>query len=495
MKLLGQRPEAVSIGWLILGALLLTLSQGRWAVPLCAWLAPIFLIRYVRHSSVAWALGGFVVANVAAWEAAYFGTVPLPLPARIGLFTGLALVLGVVFLADRWAAKRSAGILATLVLPCGWAAFDFLVGLLSPNGTWGSIAYTFTEQLPLAQVVSVTGWTGLTFLIGWMGTTVNRSWEQGGTSWRGSTLFVGSLLVVLLLGGLRLVMTPGVPQTLRAAAVVAPGTFETEHIEELWRYTRGVELSPAGVELARARIAESLDEHFDLVRREARAGAELVVWAEANASLTEAEEAGWLQLAQRVAREESIYLGMGATVFRPETRERTKNTLVLVGPDGAIEWRFLKATRVPGTGNVKGDGVLPRLDTDHGRWSAAICFDLDFPILIRQAGLMDADLLLAPSNDWPEVREIHLRMHVLRAIEQGFTLFRPTKDGISAAVDPYGRVLARLDTEFSPEKVMVVNLPVQGVTTVYSRLGDAFSWLCVVAFVGLLVRLKLHPAL
>ncbi len=488
-----EKRSVPPIGWLVLGALLLTLSQGRWAVPLCAWLAPIFLIRYVRNGSFPWVLGGFVVAHTAAWEVAYLGTVSLPAAARIGLFTGLSLMLGVVFLADRWAARRSAGVLATLVLPCGWAAFDFLVGLSSPNGTWGSIAYTFSEQLPLAQIVSVTGWTGLTFLVGWLATTVNRIWEQGPAAWRGAAVFAVSLLAVLAGGGLRLALAPEVPQTVRAAGVVAPGTFQTEHIEELWRYTRGVELSAAAVELARARIAESLDEHFALVRREARAGAELVVWAEANASLTEAEEAEWLERARRVAREESIHLGMGATVFRPETREPTKNTLVLVGPDGEIEWRFLKATRVPGSSTLEGDGVLPRLDTAHGRWSAAICFDLDFPRLIRQAGQMDADLLLAPSNDWTEVREVHLRMHVLRAIEQGFTLFRPTKDGISAAADPYGRFLARLDTEISPEKVMVVNLPVQGVTTVYSRIGDAFSWLCAAAFAGLLVLLKGRP--
>ena len=73
-------------------------------------------------------------------------------------------------------------------------------------------------------------------------------------------------------------------------------------------------------------------------------------------------------------------------------------------------------------------------------------------------------------------------MHVLRAIEQGFTLFRPTKDGISAAADPYGRILARLDTEISPSKVMVVNLPTRGVSTIYSRIGDTFSWLCSAAF-------------
>jgi apolipoprotein N-acyltransferase len=76
----------------------------------------------------------------------------------------------------------------------------------------------------------------------------------------------------------------------------------------------------------------------------------------------------------------------------------------------------------------------------------------------------------------------------------GATVFRPTKDGISAAADPWGRVLARLDTEISPDKVMVVNLPVEGVTTIYSRIGDTFSWLCTAAFAALLVALKRRPS-
>lgn len=156
----------VSLVWLVLGAVLFAFSQGRWAVPLFAWLAPVFLIRFVRTSPFPWALAGFVVAHTAAWEIAYLGTVPLPTMAHIGLFAGLSLILGFVFLADRWAARRSDGILATLVLPCGWVAFDFLVGVASPNGTWGSIAYTFSDQLPVAQVVSVTGWTGLVLLVG-----------------------------------------------------------------------------------------------------------------------------------------------------------------------------------------------------------------------------------------------------------------------------------------------------------------------------------------
>lgn len=488
-----RRRRMPAIAWLALGTALLAFAQGRWTVPLFAWLAPIFLVRWVRTAPVRWALGGFVVGHTLAWELAYLGTVPLPAAARIGMFAGLSAVLGLVFLADRWAARRTSSVLATLVLPCGWVGFEFLTALASPNGTWGSIAYSFGDQLPLAQITALTGWTGLTFLIGWLATTVNRLWELGPAARGGTAAFLATLAAVLAFGGARLALNPTPAQSLPAAAVVAPGSFETPHIDELWRYTRGFDLDPDGLARARTRIAASIDEHLALAGRAAQAGARLVVWPEANLSLTAAEEAAWLERASELARRASIHLGMGATVFRPQSGERTENIFVLVGPDGAVEWRFLKATRAPGSGNAKGDGVLPQLDTDHGRWSAAICFDLDFPRVVRQAGRMDADLFLAPSNDWAEVREMHLRMHRLRAIENGFTLFRPTKDGISAATDAWGRTLASLDTEHSPQRVMAVNLPVAGVTTLYSRVGDLFSWLCLAALGGLLALLARRP--
>ena len=47
-----RRPKATSIATLLVAGLLLAFSQGRWAVPLCAWLAPIFLIRRGRHKFI-----------------------------------------------------------------------------------------------------------------------------------------------------------------------------------------------------------------------------------------------------------------------------------------------------------------------------------------------------------------------------------------------------------------------------------------------------------
>ena len=99
---------------LLSGGACFALGQGRWVIPIAAWLAPVLLIRFVRVTPVWVGLLGFVVIHTAAWEVAYMGMVKIPILARFALFAGLSLVLGLVFLADRWASRRSAAFWTTL---------------------------------------------------------------------------------------------------------------------------------------------------------------------------------------------------------------------------------------------------------------------------------------------------------------------------------------------------------------------------------------------
>jgi apolipoprotein N-acyltransferase len=48
-------------------------------------------------------------------------------------------------------------------------------------------------------------------------------------------------------------------------------------------------------------------------------------------------------------------------------------------------------------------------------------------------------------------------------------------------------MLSQLDNFTTDERVMIADLPTQGITTVYSRIGDLFVWFCVAGFLGLIV--------
>jgi apolipoprotein N-acyltransferase len=75
-------------------------------------------------------------------------------------------------------------------------------------------------------------------------------------------------------------------------------------------------------------------------------------------------------------------------------------------------------------------------------------------------------------------------MAVFRAVENGVSLFRAASTGVSTAVDPYGRTLATKDDVSPGGQVMVVQLPIARVATVYARAGDLFGWLCVAGLVA-----------
>ncbi|WP_089958684.1 nitrilase-related carbon-nitrogen hydrolase [Lentzea xinjiangensis] len=99
----------------------------------------------------------------------------------------------------------------------------------------------------------------------------------------------------------------------------------------------------------------------------------------------------------------------------------------MTGPDGAVLWTYQKSHPVPGLEPYRpGTGVAPVVSTPYGRLSSVICYDAHFPSMMRA----DADIMLVPGGDWPQIGHVHSEMAGLRAIENGYSLVR--QDYVSA---------------------------------------------------------------
>jgi apolipoprotein N-acyltransferase len=116
-----------------------------------------------------------------------------------------------------------------------------------------------------------------------------------------------------------------------------------------------------------------------------------------------------------------------------------------------------------------------------------ICYDNDFPDLIRQVGQSGVDILLLPYKDWASIKVQHAQMAALRAIENGVSLVRPTLSGLSTAVDPQGRTLAQVDSYATDAPTLVAMVPTQGMPTLYARIGDTFAYLCIAGLLWLII--------
>ena len=478
-----------SLLWLAMGGILRLFDFGRWTIPLAAWLAPVFLIHFARLNDP---FLGAVVIWLVMMLAGYFalrGVIPLPgvaYPIFIALLAGL---WALPFLADRLLFDRLPGLSSTLVFPLAWVVYEFIVAKASPFGTWGSIAYTQYGNRPLMQLASVTGLSGIAFLVAWLGPIVNFAWDRqfhGAPAASALMVYGVTLGLVLLAGGARLAFSRHAI-TVRTAAIGWP-----EDLVGMDKVMRVFTPKPLDeTEQGALRDAYLLLQDYFLAEttREARAGAKIVVWPEINLMVFRSDEDAFMKRARRLAREEHVYLLMGIGVHRSGEARALENKAVLVDPSGEIAFSYVKTHPVPGAEamvSVRGDGRPPTKDTPHGRMAAVVCYDMDFPPLLRRVGRARADILLVPASDNTTIQHLHHVQAVFRAVENGVSMLRATRWGLSSAVDPLGRTLALMEDSVAAQKAMVAQLPTAGVATLYSRIGDLFAWLCVAGLLGVI---------
>ena len=468
--------------WLATAAALLLFSNGANTVPLAAWLAPVFVLRFVRGQTLKVGLPVAYLLLVAAFAFQFRGMVPIP---GVGYYIflivwGTPLVLP--YIIDRLLAHRLSGLTASLVFPTAWAATEYVLSR-GPYGTWGAVAYSQYGNLALLQILSVAGLWGVTFLIGWFAAVCNWLWEEGLDSKRaraGAWLCAAAIASVMLLGGARMALFPPSSQAVRVASI-SKRKIEPELSDAVsGRLFEGQATSDDMDAIQRWATVMDND-LLARAEREMQAGAKIVFWGEANAPVLKEDEMAFVARGRGMATKYQVYFGMSLGVLNRGRAPSLENKLVLIQPNGQVAWEYNKAHPVPGPEaalQVRGDGKLRALDTPYGQVSSIICFDGDFPRLLAQAGALRTDVMLDPSNDWRAIDPWHTQMASFRSIEQGFNLIRQTSQGLSAAFDYQGRRLAAMDHYQTTDYAMVSQVPTRGVRTIYARLGDWFAWLC-----------------
>ena len=191
----------------------------------------------------------------------------------------------------------------------------------------------------------------------------------------------------------------------------------------------------------------------------------------------------------------------GANSVREENGRRFKtNSAFLVAADGTIHDGYDKNLLIPLAEYMPFAAVLPGItewfpdvqefgrvdDTPpihFGPWRLAtpICYEVIRPDFVRRmVARGEPHLLVTLANDgwFGDSQEpwIHLALARLRAVEHRRFLVRATNTGLSAIVDPTGRIVARTGL-LTRENLRGVVHPLEG-RTVYGRYGDWIGWLC-----------------
>lgn len=208
-------------------------------------------------------------------------------------------------------------------------------------------------------------------------------------------------------------------------------------------------------------------------------GAKIACWNEEAFALDDIEEPRLLEAAAAFAKEHEMLLIVGYEVADTDGSENDDavNKSILVQPNGSVTG-YVKTNLIPIVelpGYVKGTGDVPSVATGQGVISNVICFDDTFPKFVRDH-TGSTDILFVPSWDWQGIKHAHTDLSQLRAVENGFSLVKPTYGGISTAVDGQGRVIKRFDTaDTGFDTVQFADVPTKSIPTPYARNGNAID--------------------
>jgi apolipoprotein N-acyltransferase len=484
--------------WLLVGLSLLPFTFYQTVIPLAAWLAPVFLLRFERTARRRWLailmiFAVYAVSILIALRGSVSGNAGLFIYGLIVFPLMRGLMYTLPYAADRLLGARRGPWERVFIFPLAFTTADWLLTLRSVTNSTGSLAYSQYNNLALIQILSITGMWGITFLLAWFASTANALWEHAFDLRQVRAIvgtFAATLLAILLFGYARLdFFPPSSPQVPVAAITLDDSVSRQAHSNIDWlSFNQSTDAQRAA---ARTQFSAIMDELFKRTETALRGGAKLVAWQEGAGTVLEEDTAATLARAGALAKAYDAYLEVSLGVLtRTPSQHYIRNESVLVDNTGAVRWIYDKTylvIPVESLVSIPGAGLLPYANTPYGLLSTAICNDLHFPPLIRQAGRGNADVLITPYDDIHPFESEDAVSATYRAIENGFSVVRPAGHGVSTIADYQGRILASRDYYTDKSGVLLNTIPLRGVITVYSRIGDLFAYLCAAGLITLTV--------
>jgi apolipoprotein N-acyltransferase len=424
-----------------------------------AWIAYVPFLIYLSLTKGLKSRLFFVLALILAWSFVTAKIITPPIPYAmvflyaipISLFHLPAYLIWDKFKEHKWSFILFPAILTLME----WIQYTF-----TPFASWGAAAYTQVHTLTIIQSVSLFGMAGLSFLVYWINVSITEIILNKKLNYFNFQIPITALICLFLFGIARLYTSSEPTKTMTVAAV-------------------GTDSEVSGLPLPSKEQNDTVKNAlFERTKIAANRNAKFIVWNEAAVFILPEDEAKWQLDLSELVKPLKISLVASYVVPISITPLKYENKYLYINSKGVIDYTYHKHQPVPGEPSAKGKEPLKVFDIAGTKVSGAICYDYDFPYLAREIGKLKADIVAIPSSDWRGIDPLHSQMAAFRAIEQGHSIVRSTRFGLSAAITPYGQMVAQMSSFDKNDKIMMAELPVRGVTTVYSIIGDAFIYLC-----------------
>jgi apolipoprotein N-acyltransferase len=403
----------------------------------------------------------------------------------LGLYNGL---FGLII---SWLARGESGLRNALVLsPFVWVAVE-LARTRITGFPWDLLGITQVDNIPLARITTFTGVYGVSLEI----MIVNAAFAAAFLIRRNRrSLLLAALIATFVLQAARWIPAPPVPADRTALLVqenvpVLDSTdWTTQYFADTLTDLTRLSLTPPG----------RSPQH-----------PELIVWPESPAPFYSGDPLFRTAISQIAQSAQSWMVvgnvGVENANMSPQHVTQIFNSATLVAPTGEWGARYDKIHLVPFGEYVPfkelfffAGGLTKEVgDFSHGasreplaagnqKLGVFICYESIFPDDIRQFANNGAQVFVNISNDgWygdSGAYAQHLKQARMRAVENARWLLRDTNTGVTASIDPYGRVVASSTRKL--RNVLEAPYALSAETTFYTRHGDWLAYACAIISLG-----------
>ena len=420
----------------------------------------------------------------------------LGLPAYLALFPAFGFGLARLI----WSKDGS----RVIALAASLTASEWLRGHVLTGFPWNAFGYALTNPLALAQVASLIGLWGLTFLsvaIFASPAVLIDGNSRGRRPWVAPVVALLVLVAMGIFGAVRLGLQPTTTVANVKLRIMQPNLQQ----DVRFNYAAKAEVMRKYLTLSdRASGPQSTG-----VR-----DASILIWPESAFPFFLTREADALAQIDDLLSKGTILItgSVRAPDLPPGTRiTRAYNSIYAIDHDGTVlsiydklhlvpfgeflpfqdgmeELGFVQLTKVQG-GFIPGTGRRAMEIPNAPRALPLICYEAIFPDEVAARGERPGWIINLTNDGWFGISTgpyQHLQQARLRAIEQGLPVVRAANTGISAVIDPMGRIVARLG--LGVEGVLDSSLPAAIAPTIYARSGDIPTAMIVAAALILVIR-------
>jgi apolipoprotein N-acyltransferase len=384
--------------------------------------------------------------------------------------------------------RRRSCLVQMVAVPAAWVLTEFFRSRLLTGFGWAALGLTQYERLVMIQIADIGGVYAVSFVLVFINLVLKGCFVDALARQKripGALCAAAAAVTVLVAGyGLIRMARPRYDGEFRTAVVQGNIDLETR-----WRETAWLSIIETYLELSRRAVADA---------------PELIIWPETAFPAFLWEDEIFLAGTKEFAREHRTALLLGAVA---RFDENYYNAAILLAPDGRPAGHYFKNHLVPYGEYIPFRKYFPFLsylipidDFTAGRdkavlrlpgvfdaaFSVLICFEDTVAGLVRGFVLNGAEVLVNITNDawFRDSKEpfMHLQSSVFRAVEYKRSVIRAANTGVSAFIDPAGRVLDYV-ADASGKSTHVAGyraraVPLSRQITVYARFGDAFAFLC-----------------